>query len=111
MGEVAGDNIDRLLSERPLKRFRPAPMPMLVSLGDITTWLVAGDYAVASPLLAAAKEGVYEANMARLASPKDPLRYSGDIVGRAMMATRELLLPQLKPKKVIAGLLGARVIF
>jgi hypothetical protein len=86
-------------------------MPMLVSLGDITTWLVAGDYAVASPLLAAAKEGVYEANMARLASPKDPLRYSGDIVGRAMMATRELLLPQLKPKKVIAGFLGARVIF
>ena len=110
MGEVAGDNISRLLRDRPLKRFRPLPMPMLVSFGDLTTWLVVGEYAVASPVLAAAKEGVYQATMARLASPQEPLRYSADLVGRATMATRELLLPQLTPRKLLAGLTGSRLI-
>ncbi len=110
MGEVAGDNIKRLLGERPLRRFRAAPMPMLISFGDITTWLVAGETAVASPVLAAAKEGVYQATMARLASPKEPLRYSADVVGRAVMATRQLLLPQLTPQKLLQGLTGSRLI-
>ena len=110
MGELAGDNIGRLLKGRRLKQFRPAPTPMLVSFGDITTWLVAGDYAAASPLLAAAKEGVYQATMARLASPRDPLRYSTDVVRRATVATRRLLLPQLTPQKVIGGITGSRLI-
>ena len=70
MGEVAGDNITRLLGDRRLRRFRAAPMPMLISFGDITTWLVAGESVVASPVLAAAKEGVYQATMARLESPQ-----------------------------------------
>ena len=85
-------------------------MPMLISFGDITTWLVAGDSVVASPLLAAAKEGVYQATMARLASPKEPLRYSADVVGRAVTATRQLLLPQLTPRKLFLGLTGSRII-
>lgn len=110
MGEVAGDNINRLLGERRLRRFRPAPMPMLVSFGDITTWLVAGESVVASPILAAAKEGVYQATMARLESPLEPLRYSADVVGRAVTATRRLLLPQLTPSKLLLGLTGSRII-
>ena len=111
MGEVAGDNIGRLLEGRGLKSFRAKPMPMLISFGDITTWLVAGETAVASPLLAAAKEGVYQATMARLASPHEPLKYSAGIVSRAVMATRQLLLPQLTPRKLFAGLTGSRLIF
>ena len=111
MGEVAGDNISRLLEGRRLKSFRATPMPMLISFGDITTWLVAGDTAVATPLLAAAKEGVYQATMARLASPHEPLEYSVGIVSRAVMATRQLLLPQLTPRKLFLGLTGSRVIF
>lgn len=110
MGEVAGDNVARFLGDRRLRRFRPAPMPMLIAFGDITTWLVAGDSVIASPLIAAAKEGVYQATMARLASPKDPLRYSADAVGRAVMATRQLLLPQLTVEKLFKGLTGSRII-
>ena len=83
---------------------------MLVSFGDITTWLVAGESVVASPLLAAAKEGVYQATMARLESPHEPLRYSTDIIGRAVTATRQLLLPQLTPRKIFEGLTGSRFI-
>ena len=111
MGEVAGDNISRLLEGRRLQQFHAKPMPMLISFGDITTWLVVGEAAVASPLLAAAKEGVYQATMARLASPHEPLKYSADIVSRAVMATRQLLLPQLTPRKIFQGLTGSRVIF
>lgn len=111
MGEVAGDNISRLLEGGRLKTFRAMPMPMLISFGDITTWLVAGEAAVASPLLAAAKEGVYQATMARLASPHEPLKYSTGIVSRAVMATRQLLLPQLTPRKLLRGLTGSRIIF
>ena len=111
MGEVAGDNISRLLEGQRLKPFRAKPMPMLISFGDITTWLVAGETAVASPLLAAAKEGVYQATMARLASPNEPLKYSAGIVSRAVMATRQLLLPQLTPRKLFLGLTGSRIIF
>ena len=110
MGEVAGDNISRLLRDRRLRRFRAAAMPMLISFGDITTWLVAGESVVASPLLAAAKECVYQATMARLASPQEPLRYSADVVGRAAVATRQLLLPQLTPSKLFLGLIGSRII-
>jgi NADH dehydrogenase FAD-containing subunit len=110
MGEIAGDNITRLLSDRGLKRFRPAPMPMLISLGDITTWLLAGESIIASPLVATAKEGVYQYTMASLASPEDPLRYSADVVGRVLKATRRLLLPQLTPQKVFDGLTGSRII-
>ena len=110
MGEVAGDNIARLLDGRRLKRFRPLPMPMLISFGDITTWLVAGDFVVASPVLATGKEAVYQATMARLASPLQPLKYSSDIIGRASLATHKLLLPQLTPKKIIAGLMGSRIV-
>ena len=111
MGEVAGDNIGRFLKGEQLESFRAMPMPMLISFGDITTWLVAGDTAVASPLLAAAKEGVYQATMARLASPHEPLKYSAGIVSRAVIATRQLLLPQLTPGKIFRGLTGSRVIF
>lgn len=111
MGEVAGENISRLLEGRRPRSFRAMPMPMLISFGDITTWLVAGETAIASPLLAAAKEGVYQATMARLASPYEPLRYSAGIVSRAVMATRQLLLPQLTPGKLFHGLTGSRIIF
>jgi NADH dehydrogenase len=111
MGEVAGENIERFLGERRLRRFRPAAMPMLISFGDIMTWLVAGEFVAATPVLAAAKEGVYQANMARLASPHEPLSYSADIVGRAVNATHRLLLPQLTPRKLFLGLIGSRIIF
>jgi NADH dehydrogenase FAD-containing subunit len=109
MGALAGDNMTRLLGGRSLRRFCAVPMPMLISLGDITTWLVAGDIVVASPLLAAGKEGVYQANMARLASAAEPLQYSADAIGRAVIASRRLLLPQLAPGKLLTDLMGSRI--
>ncbi len=110
MGAVAGDNIERLFRSRPLKRFRAAPTPLLISFGDLTTWLDAGVFGLASPALAAAKEAVYQVNMARFASPREPLRYSAGVADRAVTATRRLLLPQLLPSRLCEGVTGFRVI-
>ena len=48
--------------------------------------------------------------MARFESPHQPLKYSSDIIGRASLATHKLLLPQLTPQKIIAGLMGSRIV-
>ena len=69
MGERAADNVLRWLGGRPLKPFRPSPKPMLVAFGDLDTFLIAGRRVVASPSLAAAKEGVYQLTMAQFDPP------------------------------------------
>lgn len=110
MGAVAGDNVGRLLNGRSMRTFRAARTPMLIAFGDITTWLVAGERVLASPLLAAGKEGVYQATMARFASPQQPLAYCSGVATRAADAAHRLLLPQLRPRALLAGLTGARII-
>ena len=72
MGKCAADNVSRWLGGRPLRRFRPAPKPMLVAFGDLDTFLVAGRRVLASPALAAAKEGIYQLTMAQLDPPLAP---------------------------------------
>jgi NADH dehydrogenase len=76
MGECAASNAKRLLAGRATRAFRPAPKPMLVAFGDLDTFMVAGGRAVASPSLAAAKEGVFQLTMAQLDPPlgATPLR-------------------------------------
>ncbi len=70
MGERAADNVLRSLGGRPLRAFRPSPKPMLVAFGDLDTFLIAGRRVVASPSLAAAKEGVYQVTMAQFDPPR-----------------------------------------
>jgi NADH dehydrogenase FAD-containing subunit len=69
MGERAAGNVERQLRGRPLRDFVPSPKPMLVTFGDLDTFMVAGRTVVASPALAAAKESVYQLTMAQLDSP------------------------------------------
>lgn len=110
MGETAGQNVMRYLGGEPLQPFKPAAMPVLIALGDLTTWLVAGQHVVASPLLAAAKEGVYQVNMAQLASPWQPIDYVSGITGRICQAANALLRPQLTPAAVLRNLLSTRIV-
>ncbi len=109
MGELAGGNVDRFLRGRPLKDFRPSRTPTLIAFGDITTWLVAGNAAAASPLLAAGKEAVYLATMAQLDSPWRPVGYTARLASRASRATFGLLLPQLNLESIVAGAKGSRI--
>jgi NADH dehydrogenase len=66
MGACAARNASQLLSGKPLTPFRPSGKPMLISFGDLTCFLVAGERALAGPSLAAAKEAVFELVMAQL---------------------------------------------
>jgi NADH dehydrogenase len=70
MGQCAASNLMRFVNGQLPSSFRPSPKPMLLAFGDIDTFLVAGSKVVASPLLAAAKEAVFQGSMAGL----DPLR-------------------------------------
>jgi len=77
MGRCAASNLMRLLNGQSPRAFQPSPKPMLLAFGDIDTFLVSGSRVVASPLLAAAKEAVFQGTMAGL----DPLR-SRRAIGR-----------------------------
>lgn len=69
MGACAAENVQRVLLGRRPRNFRPSGKPMLVTLGDLDTFLVAGRSIVASPGLAAAKEAVFQVTMAQIDPP------------------------------------------
>jgi len=92
MGAHAAANVQRQLrGERPTV-FRPSAKPMLISFGDLTTFLVAGNLAIAAPALAAGKEAVFQIVMARLegAGRPEAVVHLGE---RLCGAARELLWP------------------
>jgi NADH dehydrogenase len=66
MGERAAANVERMLAQEPLAPFRPSGKPTLISLGDLSCFLVSGDRALAGAPLGAAKEAVYELVMTQL---------------------------------------------
>lgn len=94
MGECAARNAAAWLAGRPLRAFRPSGKPMLVSFGDRTTVMVLGGRAVASPLLAGAKEAVYEWVMAGLDDRAAPQRAAA-AAGRLWRAGTRLGAPAL----------------
>ena len=92
MGSHAAINVKRLLANSPLKPFKPGPELSLISLGDIDTYLVAGNRVLAGTALAPAKEVIFQANMARLDPPLsiDP---AIELQARYWQGIRELTLP------------------
>jgi len=104
MGPHAALNISRFLAEQPLKRFKFMSKPVLLSLGDINTYFVQGKLVLASPMLAAAKEAVYQFYMARL-STLLPLEQSAiGLASRVALSTEKLLLAEilkLRPKVLL----------
>jgi len=94
MGSLAAANVSRWLAGRELKPFEPLPKPMLVAFGDLQTYLVAGRRVLASRMLAAAKEGVYQLFMAQTA-PRGLLSTLPLASGRLWQSWRQLALPQL----------------
>jgi len=93
MGECAAENAKRKLQGRSLKRFHPSRKPLLIALGDLDTYMVAGDTVVASKLFAGAKEGIYQLYMARIAA-SEGLKSIKGIVERFGSGIKELVLPE-----------------
>lgn len=94
MGECAADNARRWLAGRRLRAFRPAAKPMLVTFGDLDTFLVLGRSVIASPALAVLKEAVFQATMAQIDPPMDPSALR-DLTARLRGTARKLALPPL----------------
>ena len=65
MGECAADNLERWLSDRRMRALRAPPDVKLIAFGDIDTFLQVGERVFAGPGLAAAKEGIFQLQMAR----------------------------------------------
>lgn len=95
MGMHAAININRFCAKRYLKPFKVSAKPVLLSLGDINTYFIQGKLVLASPVLAVAKEAVYQFYMARLSRllPIDQ-RVLG-IAGRITLSTEKLLLVEI----------------
>jgi len=94
MGVCAARNAARVLADDAARPFRPAPKPMLISFGDLSCFLVAGDRVLAGPALSGAKEAVYELVMAQL-DGRAVTRRIPAIVRRARQAAGALLWPTL----------------
>ena len=104
MGLHAAININRFCAKKSLKACKVSTKPVLLSLGDINTYFIQGKLVLASPVLAAAKEAIYQFYMARL-SRLLPLDQSIlGIAGRITLSTEKLLLVEilkLRPRVLI----------
>tara|TARA_R110000772_G_scaffold48088_1_gene109648 strand:+ start:31389 stop:32612 length:1224 start_codon:yes stop_codon:yes gene_type:complete len=109
MGAHAAGNVQRFLDGAPLKPFKRGLELGLIALGDIDTYLTAGQRIFAGPSLAAAKELVFQANMARLDPPlgRSPAAALGQRYWRGL---HRLALPALRPGALRNNLSGLRVI-
>jgi NADH dehydrogenase FAD-containing subunit len=109
MGSHAAANVKRFLARTPLRPFKSGPEISLISLGDIDTYLVLGQWVFAGPALAPAKELIFQANMARL---DPPLRLPAalELQARYWQGIRELTVPLLWPPASLKRLANLRKI-
>jgi len=104
MGPHAARNITRFLAGKSLDRFKFKSKPVLLSLGDINTYFVQGKLVLASPMLAAAKEAVYQFYMARLSTLLPFEQSAFGLASRVTLSTEKLLLAEilkLRPRVLI----------
>ncbi|AGH46734.1 NAD(P)/FAD-dependent oxidoreductase [Paraglaciecola psychrophila] len=104
MGLHAALNINRFCDKKTLKPLKVRTKPILLSLGDINTYFVQGKLVLASPLLAAGKEAVYQFYMARLSALLPIEQRVLGIADRITLSTEKLLLVEilkLRPRVLI----------
>lgn len=79
MGKIAGTNALRLLNGKPLTSFNPNVKPVLLSFGDMNTYLIAGELVLASPALVSMKEALYQLGTQKIMSSM-PLFQRGTVL-------------------------------
>ena len=107
MGSHAATNVKRFLAHSSLKPFKSGPEISLISLGDIDTYLVMGQWVFAGPALAPAKELIFQANMARL-DPPHRIPAALELQARYWQGIRELTVPLLWPPSSLKRLASLR---
>jgi NADH dehydrogenase len=91
MGVCAARNAARILAGRAPRGFKPSPKPVLIAFGDLDTFLVSGRSVIASPVLAALKEGVFQLTMAQFDPPLRAAPFR-DVTKRLIRAVEKLPL-------------------
>ena len=94
MGECVAQNIKLQTAGDELREFRPSRKPTVISFGDLQTYVVMGNIAVAGPVLAGAKEGIFQATMAKL-DPPSGLSSAIDFFDRTSESLFNLAIPTL----------------
>lgn len=97
MGSRAAENMLNWLKNKHQLDFQPVEKPILLSFGDINTYMVSGDSVLASPTLAASKEAIYQIGMHKLISSMSLFSQKQSAVSHFIRATSKLLLPELRP--------------
>lgn len=68
-GELAGENALRWLAGRPVRKFRTLERPYLYSLGELSCFMIWGDFVLVGEPLSILKEGIYQKSMLDLQNP------------------------------------------
>lgn len=107
MGRMAAENVERLLTSRPLQPYRPSNRPQLVTFGDLDAFMIFDGFAISSSLLGAAKEVLFTMGVLQMSPPrnaKDVVRHL-DILQRSV---RNVYLPTVNPLAILDKLPKAK---
>ena len=94
MGACVAENIKLLVAGEDLQDFDPSSQTNVISFGDLQTYLIMGDAAVACPIFAGAKEGIFQATMAKL-DPPSGLTSALNFFDRTSQSVFNLAIPVL----------------
>ena len=109
MGACAAANVTALLSGRELAAFTPSSDVTLVSFGDLDGHLIVGGHVVSGAALAAAKEAVYQLNMARMDPPVSTTSFF-QLQDRSWTGALNLFLPVVLSPVSLLRLANLRVV-
>ncbi len=95
MGKHAADNILKSIRGGRLQDFKPSGNPLLVSFGDLDSYLIADQRVMAAPGLALAKELVYQIVMNKFAD-KGRLTRVPHIIERMGLSAQQIFVTQFR---------------
>ena len=110
MGTHAAENIKRHLSGRSLKDYRPALKPMIMSFGNIESYLISGSTVLASKWFAAGKEAVYQLYMAKYSWSFGLFDWNLGIANRFIDSVMKMVLPEISSLSSIMSLRHVRIL-
>jgi len=109
MGACVAKNIKLQVAGEDLREFRPSSQTTVISFGDFQTYLIMGNIAVAGPVFAGAKEGIFQATMAKL-DPPSGLTSAINFFNRTHQSLFNLAIPTLTSLSSLRRLANFRIL-
>lgn len=109
MGACVAKNINLQIAGEDLREFRPSIQTAVISFGDFQTYLIMGNIALAGPVFAGAKEGIFQATMAKL-DPPNGLTSAINFFNRTHQSFFNLAIPTLTSLSSLRRLANFRIL-